>query len=154
MVIEVYPSALRPHHLKASGPERGTFVRLGSTNRLADAPLIGELGRRTTLESYDEQPVPELGSEALDFAAASQFFSELRTLRRQDLRSLGVVTAYQGRQVPTVGGIILFGRNRLDRFPDAWIQTGRFAGTDKADRNGTALPGYAANGSRCCSIDR
>jgi predicted HTH transcriptional regulator len=32
-----------------------------------------------------------------------------------------------------VGGIILFGRNRLDRFPDAWTQTGRFAGTDKAN---------------------
>ena len=34
--------------------------------------------------------------------------------------------------MPTVGGMLLFGRERLDHFPDAWIQAGRFAGTDKA----------------------
>ena len=34
--------------------------------------------------------------------------------------------------MPTVGGMILFGLGRLERFPDARIQAGRFAGTDKA----------------------
>jgi hypothetical protein len=31
--VQVHPSALRPHHSEAEGPERGTYVRLGSTNR-------------------------------------------------------------------------------------------------------------------------
>ena len=34
--------------------------------------------------------------------------------------------------MPTVGGVLLFGADRLAHFPDAWIQAGRFAGTDKA----------------------
>ena len=34
--------------------------------------------------------------------------------------------------VPTVGGILLFGVDRIAHFPDAWIQAGRFAGVDKA----------------------
>ena len=34
--------------------------------------------------------------------------------------------------MPTVGGMLLFGPDRLAHFPDAWIQAGRFAGTDKA----------------------
>ena len=34
--------------------------------------------------------------------------------------------------MPTVGGILLFGADRLAHFPDAWIQAGRFAGGDKA----------------------
>ena len=34
--------------------------------------------------------------------------------------------------MPTVGGVLLFGRDRLAHFPDAWIQAGRFEGTDKA----------------------
>ncbi len=34
--------------------------------------------------------------------------------------------------MPAVGGMLLFGRDRLDHFPDAWIQAERFAGTDKA----------------------
>jgi len=37
-----------------------------------------------------------------------------------------------GRHVPTVGGVILFGGDRSVHFPDAWIQAGRFGGTDKA----------------------
>jgi hypothetical protein len=86
----VHPSGSRPHHLKADGPVRGTYVRLGSTNRQADAALIAELGRRTGTETFDEQPVPDLNSEAIDFAAASQCFAERRSLRRQDLEALGL----------------------------------------------------------------
>lgn len=51
---------------------------------------------------------------------------------RRNLETLRLLTPHQGRLVPTVGGMLLFGRDRLDHFPDAWIQAGRFAGTDKA----------------------
>jgi predicted HTH transcriptional regulator len=43
-----------------------------------------------------------------------------------------LLTDYQGRKVPTVGGVLLFGRERQRHFPDAWIQAGRFGGLDKA----------------------
>jgi ATP-dependent DNA helicase RecG len=133
VVATVHPSGLRPHHLKANGPVRGTYVRLGSTNREADAALIAELGRRSGTETFDEQPVPDLNSEAIDFAAASQCFAERRSLRRKDLEALGLISRHQGRSVPTVGGLLLFGRERLSRYPDAWIQVGRFAGTDRTE---------------------
>jgi predicted HTH transcriptional regulator len=42
-----------------------------------------------------------------------------------------LVTTYQGRIVPTIGGVLLFGADRLRHFPDAWIQAGRFAGNDR-----------------------
>jgi len=44
-----------------------------------------------------------------------------------------MVRRYQRRTVPMVGGILLFGRERLTRFPDAYLQVGRFAGTVHAD---------------------
>jgi len=133
VLLRVHPSPLRPHHMKAEGAERGTYVRLGSTNRRADAALIAELARRPGLSSYDEEPVPDLNSEALDFAAVSESFAELRALRKRDMDPLRLTTTHQGRRVPTVGGMILFGRERLARFPDAWIQAGRFAGVDRSD---------------------
>jgi predicted HTH transcriptional regulator len=133
VVATVHPSGTRPHYLKADGPAKGTYVRLGSTNRTADAALIAELARRTSTETFDEQPVPGLNSEAIDFAAASQCFAERRSLRRQDLEALGMVSRHQGRTIPTVGGLLLFGRERLLRYPDAWIQVGRFAGTDRTE---------------------
>jgi predicted HTH transcriptional regulator len=132
LAIEVYPSSTRPHYLKRDGIDSGTYVRVGSTNRRADAEMIQELRRVTRGESFDEQPMPDLDSEALDFRAASESFAGVRKLSRRDLETLRLVTAHQGRRVPTVGGILLFGRDRERLFPDAWIQAGRFAGTDKS----------------------
>ena len=88
---------------------------------------------RTVSESFDEQPMPGLDSEAIDFRAASESFAEFRRLRRRDLDTLRLCAVHQGRRVPTVGGMLLFGSGRLAHFPDAWIQAGRFAGADKTD---------------------
>lgn len=83
--------------------------------------------------------MPELDSEALDFRVASESFAPVRRIARRDLQILRLVTDHQGRKVPTVGGVILFGRDRERHFPDAWVQAGRFRGTDRSrilDRTG------------------
>ncbi len=131
LAVQVFPSPNRPHHL---GPDAatGTYVRVGSTNRRADADLIAEMRRFARHESFDERPMPDLDSEALDFRAASESFAEFRQLAQPDLDILGLLTTHQGRKVPTAGGILLYGRDRLGHFADAWMQAGRFAGTDKA----------------------
>ena len=132
IAVQVHPSATRPHCFKREGPESGTYVRVGSTNRRADAEMLQELRRAARGEVYDEQPMPDLDSEAIDFRAASESFKPVRPLRKRDLETLRLLTDYQGRKVPTIGGILLFGRDRERHFPDAWIQAGRFAGRDKA----------------------
>jgi predicted HTH transcriptional regulator len=70
-------------------------------NRVADAALAAELARRTGAEGFDEEPLADLDSEAIDFAAASQCFAERRELGRRDVETLGMVRRYQGRTVPT-----------------------------------------------------
>jgi ATP-dependent DNA helicase RecG len=130
LAVEIYPSAGRPHFLNRLGPEEGVFVRVGSTNRRADLFLVEEMRRYNQVSSFDEQPRPELNSEAIDFRAASEFFKPIRKLTRPELQTLKIVTNYQGRIVPTIGGILLFGADRLNHYPDAWIQAGRFAGND------------------------
>ena len=132
LAVQVYPSPTRPHYLKREGPEAGVYVRVGSTNRRADREMIEELRRFTHGEAFDEQPMPGLDSEALDFRAASESFAAVRAITRRDLETLRLVTDHQGRKVPTVGGMILFGRDRGAHFPDAWIQAGRFHGSDKS----------------------
>lgn len=148
LAVEVHPSANRPHYLVRLGPEESVFVRVGSTNRRADPVLIEEMRRYNDVSSFDERPIPELNSEAIDFRVASEFFEPVRKLTRQSLQNLKVTAAHQGRIVPTIGGLLLFGRNRFDRFPDAWIQAGRFGGLDRRKILDTAavrgfLPGAA-----------
>ncbi|XVU22087.1 ATP-binding protein [Actinoplanes sp. CA-054009] len=132
VAIQIFPSPTRPHYLEREGPLDGVYVRVGSTNRRADAELIEELRRYARGEAYDEQPMPELDSEAVDFRVASESFAPVRKLRPADLETLRLVTTHQGRNVPTVGGVLLFGSDRERHFPDAWIQVGRFHGTDKS----------------------
>lgn len=132
LAVEVYPSPARPHYVRREGLERGAYVRVGSTNRRADRELLEEMRRFARGETYDEQAMPDLDSEAIDFQAASESFKALRALKRSDLESLRIVTRHQRRKVPTIGGMLLFGKDRTRYFPDAWVQVGRFRGTDKS----------------------
>jgi ATP-dependent DNA helicase RecG len=64
LAVEIYPSPNRPHYLNRLGPVEGVFVRVGSTNRRADTFLIEEMRRYNQVLSFDEQPMPDLNSEA------------------------------------------------------------------------------------------
>jgi ATP-dependent DNA helicase RecG len=132
VAIRVHASPVRPHYLRREGIDRGVYVRVGSTNRRADRELVEEMRRFTRGESFDEQPMLGLDSDAIDFRVLSEQFAPVRRLRRPDLQTLRVVTTHQGQIVPTVGGMLLAGPAREQYFPDAWIQAGRFAGTDKS----------------------
>lgn len=132
VAVRVHLGPSRPYHVASLGPGAGTYVRLGSTNRSADAELIAELARSSRGESFDEQPERGLGPEALDLAALSDAFAGTRSIRRTDLKTLRLIAIAHGAETPTVGGMLLFGHDRLSRYPDAWIQAGRFKGLTKS----------------------
>ncbi len=131
LAVQVHPSPARPHYLANAGLEGGAYVRFGSTNHRADRELIDELRRFSRGETFDEQAMPDCNSEAIDFRAASESFASVRKLKRADLDTLRLTIKHQGRKVPTIGGMLLFGKQRHRYFPDAWVQAGRFRGTDK-----------------------
>lgn len=132
LVLEVFVSGSRPHWLESEGAEAGVYVRLGSTNRQADAALIGELRRSAEGVAFDEMPMPELGQDDLDLDVARRLFEGISPLDPQTLRTLKLLTKYQQRWVPTKGAVLLFGKQRTQHFSDAWVQCGRFVGGDKA----------------------
>ncbi len=131
--IEVFLSHSRPHFLKALGPDEGVLVRLGSSNRQADAQLIAELQRHVAGATFDAMPMPELSLADLDMVAMQQQFGSGTVLNEQKLLTLKLLVRYQGRLVPSKGAILLFGKERDLYFDDAWIQCGRFRGTEKVD---------------------
>ena len=145
IALRVYPSSLRPHFVKTAGPEQGVYVRVGSTNRRADPAQIEEIKRFVRGSTFDEEPFPGINTEAIDFRAASECFSSIRKLRKSDLRALQITAIYQNREVPTIGGFLLFGRDRRATFPDAYVQAGCFKGIDKSSIiDSAAIEGYLA----------
>ena len=153
IVVDVHVSASRPHHLNGDDV---VYVRLGSSNRRADDQLIEEMRRSARHESFDEMPYPSEDVDSLAFDDIATEFSSRRKIRRSDLGTLGLSTRYQGHDVPTIGGVVLFGRNR-SAFPDANIVCARFEGTnrshildtvDTADIAGPSLPGMVRGALR------
>ena len=133
LLVEAFLSGSRPHWLKTEGPEKGVYVRLGSTNRQADCQLIDELRRSIEGVCFDELPMPDVDIEELDMKTARELFSDRRKLSDKELLTLKILTHHQARLVPTKGAVLLFGRERQLHFPDAWVQCGRFIGKSKAD---------------------
>ncbi len=57
-------------------------LRVGSTNRVANAAMLNAMNRFSLGEAYDEQAIPALNSEAFDFRVASESFADIRSLKR------------------------------------------------------------------------
>jgi ATP-dependent DNA helicase RecG len=132
VVITVFPGPRRPYYIQSLGREEGSFVRVGSTNRRASSELLSELERASRNVAFDEEPMAELTAEDLDLDLARTRFADRKKIDKRDLMAVNVLARHGRRHVPTVGGILLFGRNRLKHFPDARIRLARFAGSDRA----------------------
>ncbi len=131
MIVEVFLSSGRPHWVTSEGPEQGVYVRLGSTNRQADTQLIAELRRSLEGVLFDELPQTGLSKADLDIGEIEKSFDDKRQFNDKTLLTMKLLTKHQNRLVPTNGAVLLFGKDRLAHFPDAWIQCGRFDGIDK-----------------------
>lgn len=99
---------------------------------MADVTLVEELRRYARNEAFDERPIPDLNSEAIDFRVAAESLAEHRRLTRKDLETLRILDRYHGRLVTTIEGVLLFGKDRGRHFPDVWIHVGRFGGIDRS----------------------
>ena len=131
IIAEVFPSPRRPHHVRQLGTEQGSYVRIGSTNRLADESLRAELARGMA-PTFDETPMPDAAIDELDPQYAGTVLRRDTALTEGQMLALHALDRTPIGPRPTVGGYLLF-RHEIEpvRMPDAWIQCGRFSGTDR-----------------------
>lgn len=57
--VIVFRGSTPPYYLKDKGKLQGTYIRVGSSNRLADETIITELERRKRNRSFDSEIVME-----------------------------------------------------------------------------------------------
>ncbi|MCE5293503.1 MAG: putative DNA binding domain-containing protein [Chlamydiales bacterium] len=128
IVIRV-PHAAGPYFLKSEGPERGVYVRSGSTNRKADDEMISALKLFAANLTYDE--LPQLNGTINVDLVQRTFGLVNKNPSDKALEMLGIFSSRSGKLCPTVGGVLLFDPNRLKHFPDSIIRCARFAGATK-----------------------
>lgn len=123
-----------PYYQKSMGLERGTFIRLGSSNRAADPEMLEELKRQAQNLCFDETPLLGMSSEEIDFRVASELFAkQSKSIDINKLINLGALQNAGGKVVPSIGGILLFGANKENILPDAKIKCARFKGASSSE---------------------
>lgn len=127
------PHGFGPYYIKSKGIEEGTYVRFGSTNRLADATTILEIQRLKEHKYFDEQPNFDCAVNEINFDLAKELFANIsKKLTEGTVKLLGLIVQYHARELPSNGAVLLFADHYKDFFPDAIIRLGLFSGTDKS----------------------
>lgn len=123
-----------PFYLKKEGAPGGVYIRLGSTSRPANPDTLAEMKRQESYSSYDQEPLISLNEGDLDESQIQEVFAKKgKSIDQQKMVSLALLAEDNHRLVPTIGGLILFGKEkqRLRYAPDAQVSCARFRGVDK-----------------------
>ena len=142
-IIEVPAGEQKPYHIKKLGSEKGVYVRIGSTNRLADRALIAELGRESRNITFDRLEAPKAAFGDFDIEKIRRY-QELKEKRlgtpaekidENYLEKTNLFRRSNGRSVPTVGGLLLFGKEpqSITGLSRAIIKAARFRGKGKGN---------------------
>jgi predicted HTH transcriptional regulator len=129
---QIHKGSTPPYHLKNIGVEKGTYIRVGSSNRQASQEIIAELERQKQNISYDSELVYSRSVKELDIMLFGQQFLEKtgETLSHQILAKLQLFKVEQGKEFPSNALILLSDDElRKQQFPYAKIECARFKGS-------------------------
>jgi ATP-dependent DNA helicase RecG len=130
-VPEVDPKD-KPCYYKAAGPYAGSYVRVGDGDRkMTEYEIHTYLSSRGPVTD-DRKPVPGASLDDLDRDLVTGYLARLRSARPgasylhqaddpELMRTLGIVTAEADRDVPTLAGLIVFGRYPQKYYPNLVI---------------------------------
>ena len=131
ILVQIHRGSDFPYHLKSKGIKDGTYIRIGSTNRLADEAIIAELQRRKRNVSFDSEPVYGKSPADFNFTAFQTQFNELtgEILDEAAIKKLGLVKEHHGDLLPT-NAMALFAdyESRKELFPYSKLECARFKG--------------------------
>jgi len=136
--IDVFPGSLKPYHLKNKGEIEGTYIRVGSTNRMADLETIEELGRQRMNISFDETSIIDATIEDIDLKNIGIYLKKRKEVRdipivepdAEFLKKIKALRGQNGSIHPTVAGILLFSSEPEKYIQGAVIKCARFKGTE------------------------
>jgi len=112
--VSIYRGSMPPYYLKEKGKIHGTYIRVGSSNRLADEEIIAELERQKRNVSFDSELVIDKPAETLNTDTFNDIFQEKtgEELRKQILKKLELTKELHGVVYPT-NALILFSDDEL-----------------------------------------
>lgn len=118
------------------------WLRVGSTNRTATKEELSRLFQQAGLVHFDTAPVADTGLEGIDLRLVDHYyrtyyetaFLDLSCDEQQNLlKNADILTELEEKQVATVGGLLMFGKQPQRRLPHSSIMFAVFKGNDLTD---------------------
>jgi len=127
LVVEVFRGSILPYYLKNRGKLKGTYIRIGSTNRLADEIMIAELQRQRFNKSFDEEENFEYELKEVDLEVIYNQFRKIdKICDYEKLKNLKLIKTLNGQDLATNALLITLGV-----FDNSSIKCARFKGVTK-----------------------
>ncbi|MCT4617859.1 MAG: helix-turn-helix domain-containing protein [Marinisporobacter sp.] len=130
LVMEIFPGNLKPYYIKSKGKRKGTYIRVGATNKLADEEMLLELERQKRNISFDEEILYDYNLKNADLEDLMKDLSSFldKEINQRSLLNLKLLKEENGTIYPTRAIAILLGDKEL--FEYARIKCARFKGND------------------------
>jgi ATP-dependent DNA helicase RecG len=162
-VLRVLQGPSKPY-ARVHEQHRTYYIRVGTTSREASAEELQRMFQEAGSLRYGLKPVPGAVLEDLDLRRLKDYFGRVleqdypldedRTAWETLLKNLELMVSAEDRAVPTVDGMLLFGKNPKRFLPQSGIRAIAFPGNqrDYAARSDQELIGplvalYSAAGS-------
>ena len=163
LVVRVPQGPDKPYS-RVHNDRRTYFIRVGKTNREASREELERMFQASGRVRYGLKPVPGTSLNDLDQRRLRDYFVRVlggSTPREEDaeawqrlLCNLNLMTVSAGQTLPTIDGMLLFGKNPKRYLPQSGIRALSYPGTEpdyatRADLglNGPMVPLCAGDGS-------
>lgn len=134
----------KPCYYKPAGLHGGSYIRVSDGDRkMTDYEIyMYKSGRSQATD--DVQPVVRAKLEDLDDRAIERYINKLQEKRpgsrllslprEQLLKTLNILTEYEGKLVPTLAGMLMFGTFPQQFFPSLFVAFLLYAGTSQDEK--------------------
>ncbi len=135
-IVQIFRGNTPPYFIKSKGEAHGTYIRVGSANRLANQEIIDELIRKRSNISFDSLMVHEKELKELNISEFKQHFFEItkEELSGAVLKKLNLIRIEGKRSFPT-NALVLLSNDDLKAklFPYSKVECARFKGDIPGD---------------------
>jgi len=147
VIVKVPMGIATPYYLKSKGIANGTYIRVGSTTRLADSETIRALELKKQNVSYDSRPDYRFTKEDINLKMAKGWFRNKKEIEITEdyLFMLKLLVKENDNVYPTIAGLLLFPAQEFADYDYAKIKCAKFKGVesgifiDKAEYRGSVL---------------
>jgi len=133
VIIKVPTGIGTPYYQKNKGLENGTYIRVGSTTRLASKEIIKSLQFRGENISYISQIDYRFSKDDMDFPRIKKVFKEKKDIQIKEdhLFMFNLLANSDEKIYPTVAGMLLFPQKEYIEYDFAQIKCAHFKGNTK-----------------------